>query len=183
MAKFEITDKTTVAELKEQFRKEFDGVLHVLLNEKGTRSADDNDLLVSLGAKTGIYECRASRTVGKFEEAFLKEFNLNLNVFTADDWVAVLDGITLETIKKLPKQTTKKYMEKFIAYQRNDDEPEYKIFEVPQYFKDNMLIVAEFTDPVEEGDPRLKYLFSGLDEMDEEEFEDSGLSETYKDYK
>lgn len=115
MGSFQITSSKTVKELKDQFYNEVGGVLRVY---SGRSQADDNATLVSLGAKEGELECRFSRTAGKFVEAFQNELNLKVKVFTKDDWVAVLDGITLGTVAKIPNQATKERMEEFLAYQR-----------------------------------------------------------------
>jgi len=119
MAKFKIGIKTTVAQLKKQFRDEVGGELRVY---DGGRKADDSDILVSLGATKGTLECRTSRTVGKFEEAMLKERNLKVKVFTKDDWVKVLDGITLSKVADIPRQAKKADMESLMSYQRGNAE-------------------------------------------------------------
>ena len=121
MANFKITSKTTVSELKEQFRKEFGGELRVY---EGRSEASDSAKLVSIGAKEGEFECRASRTVGSFEEDFKKELNLKVKVYTKDNWVAVLDGITLASVKDIPKNATKASMEEFIGYKRDEEKTE-----------------------------------------------------------
>lgn len=119
MANFKITATTTVAELKEQFHNEFGGILRVY---EGRSEAPEDATLVSLGGKVGELECRASRTVGKFEEAFQEELGLKVKVYTKDNWVTVLDGITLATVREIPKSATKAKMEQFLAYQRDDKE-------------------------------------------------------------
>ncbi len=119
MANFKITPTTTVAELKDQFSKEVGGVLHVY---EGRSEAADSATLVSLGAKEGELECRTSRTVGKFEEAFQKDLNLKVKVYTKDNWVKVLDGITLATAAELPNGMTKAKMEEYLSYQRDEKE-------------------------------------------------------------
>lgn len=119
MANFKITATTTVAELKEQFHNEFGGILRVY---EGRSEAPEDATLVSLGGKVGELECRASRTVGKFEEAFQEELGLKVKVYTNDNWVTVLDGITLATVREIPKSATKAKMEQFLAYQRDDKE-------------------------------------------------------------
>lgn len=119
MAKFKITKSTTVAELKEQFRSEVGGVLRVY---EGRSEAPDDTALVSLGAKEGDLECRTSRTVGKFIEAFQSELGLKVKVYTKDNWVSVLDGITLATVREIPKSARKAQMEQFLAYQRDEKE-------------------------------------------------------------
>lgn len=119
MAKFKITPTTTVAELKEQFRNEVGGVLRVY---QGRSEASDGATLVSLGAKEGELECRTSRTVGKFEEAFQNELNLKVKVYTKDNWVKVLDGITLAVAGQLPNGMTKAKMEEHLSYKRDEEE-------------------------------------------------------------
>lgn len=119
MAKFKITPTTTVAELKEQFSNEVGGVLRIY---EGRSEAADGATLVSLGAKEGELECRTSRTVGKFEEAFQNDLNLKVKVYTKDNWVKVLDGITLATAAELPNGMTKAKMEEYLSYQREEKE-------------------------------------------------------------
>ncbi len=119
MANFKITATTTVAELKEQFHNEFGGVLRVY---QGRSEAPEDATLVSLGGKVGELECRASRTVGKFIEAFQSELGLKVKVYTKDNWVSVLDGITLATVREIPKNARKAQMEQFLAYQRDEKE-------------------------------------------------------------
>ena len=119
MAKFKITPTTTVAELKEQFRNEVGCVLRVY---QGRSEASDEATLVSLGAKEGELECRTSRTVGKFEEAFQNDLNLKVKVYTKDNWVKVLDGITLAVAGQLPNGMTKAKMEEYLSYKRDEKE-------------------------------------------------------------
>lgn len=119
MANFKITKTTTVAELKEQFHNEFGGILRVY---QGRSEAPEEATVVSLGGKVGELECRASRTVGKFIEAFQSELGLKVKVYTKDNWVSVLDGITLATVREIPKNARKAQMEQFLAYQRDEKE-------------------------------------------------------------
>lgn len=119
MATFKITKKTTVAELKKQFGSEVGGTLRIY---EGRSEASNDATLISLGAKEGELECRTSRTVGKFVETFQNELNLKVKVYTNDNWVAVLDGITLSTVKDIPNGSTKAKMEAFLAYERKDGE-------------------------------------------------------------
>ena len=121
MAKFKITPTTTVAELKEQFSKEVGGVLRIY---EGRSEAADGATLVSLGAKEGELECRTSRTVGKFEEAFQNDLNLKVKVYTKDNWVKALDGITLATAAELPNGMTKAKMEEYLSYKRDEKDSE-----------------------------------------------------------
>ena len=126
MAKFKIAQKTTVAELKEQFRNEVGGVLRVY---DGRSEAADDVTLVSIGAKQGELECRKSRTVGKFEEAFQQELNLKVKVCTKGNNVKVLDGITLEVAGKLPWKVSKEKMEAYLSYKRTEADSEDSINE------------------------------------------------------
>lgn len=119
MANFKITAATTVAELKEQFHNEFGGVLRVY---QGRSEAPEDATLVSLGGKVGELECRASRTVGKFIEAFQSELGLKVKVYTKDNWVSVLDGITLATVREIPKNARKAQMEVFLGYKRSEED-------------------------------------------------------------
>lgn len=120
MAEFKIDGRMKVKTLKENFNKEFGGILHV---KHGNKLADDDATLAAIRsndeAKGGTLTCRASRTVGKFEKELWDVFGIKVNVFTGDDWVAVLDGITLNKIKDIPNQATKDKMEEFVAYKRN----------------------------------------------------------------
>ena len=144
MANFKITATTTVAELKEQFHNEFGGILRVY---QGRSEAPEDATLVSLGGKVGELECRASRTVGKFIEAFQSELGLKVKVYTKDNWVSVLDGITLATVREIPKNARKAQMEQFLAYQRDekeDDTTTGKSSQVPDEYKNILLIDIDF---------------------------------------
>lgn len=149
MAKFKITPTTTVAELKEQFRNEVGCVLRVY---QGRSEASDGATLVSLGAKEGELECRTSRTVGKFEDAFQNELNLKVKVYTKDNWVKVLDGITLAVAGQLPNGMTKAKMEEHLSYKRDEEETAEVVneettesVEVPNKFKGLPLVDLSFS--------------------------------------
>ena len=137
MGKIVITPQTTVKEMKDQFKNEFGGSLRVYSRRS---EASDKETLVSLGAKTGSIEFRASRTVGSFCEEVQKELNLKVKVATIDNWVMVLDGITLATIKDIPKQCTKAQMEEFIGYQRKkpDENKEMEEVTIHDFSKENI---------------------------------------------
>lgn len=149
MATFKVTKKTTVAKLKSEFQQQVGGLLHVY---NGRSEAAEDATLVSLGAKEGVLECRTSRTVGKFEEAFQSELNLKVKVYTKDNWVKVLDGITLATVKDLPNGMTKAKMEEYLAYQRDEEEqPSDKKIDVeavfstiPEEYKNYPIVDIEF---------------------------------------
>lgn len=110
-----VTPTTTVADLKKEFNKDFDAALKVY---NGRNLADDNERLVNLGARPGVLECRASRTVGSFIEEAQARFGLTVTIWTANEWVKVIDGVTLAKIKQLPKQATKADMEGLVSYKR-----------------------------------------------------------------
>lgn len=119
MAKFNLTGSKTVAELKKEFNEAFGSSIKVY---NGRNKAEDSETLGNLGLKADTeFECRSSRTVGSFKVAFAK-MGLKVKVFTKDEWVAVLDGITLETSGKIPNQSTGEKMKEFLAYKREDKE-------------------------------------------------------------
>lgn len=119
MAQFKIDGRMKVKTLIEDFKKEFGGILHV---KDGAKIADNEATLASIRsndkAKGGELICRANRTVEKFKQELWDTFGIKVNVFSPDDWVAVLDGITLNKIKDIPKQATKDGMESLVAYKR-----------------------------------------------------------------
>ena len=123
MADFQIHGRMLVKTLKEQFFNEFGGVLRVY---DGNKKAADDVTLASIrandAAKGGELTCRANRTVGKFEKEMWNVFGIKVQVATKDDWVLVLDGITLNTIKEIPNNATRPDMEKFLAYKRKKEE-------------------------------------------------------------
>jgi len=123
MADFQIHGRMLVKTLKEQFFNEFGGVLRVY---DGNKKAADDVTLASIrandAAKGGELTCRANRTVGKFEKEMWNVFGIKVQVATKDDWVLVLDGITLNTIKEIPNNATRAEMEKFLAYKRKKEE-------------------------------------------------------------
>ena len=121
MAEFKIDGRMTVRQLKENFKNEFEGTLRVY---NGREKADDSATLASIrvndDAKGGELVCRASRTVGKFEQEMLDVFGIKVQVASPDDWVLALDGITLANLKNIKKNATKADMEELVAYKRMD---------------------------------------------------------------
>ena len=119
MAEFKIDGRMTVRQLKENFKNEFEGTLRVY---NGREKADDSATLASIrvndDAKGGELVCRASRTVGKFEQEMLDVFGIKVQVASPDDWVLALDGITLANLKNIKKNATKADMEELVAYKR-----------------------------------------------------------------
>lgn len=108
----------TVAAFKQQFNETFGSKLNVY---QGGRLADDAATLSSLGLKAdGEFECRSNLTVGSFIERMMSEYGLKVKVYTCDEWVAVLDGLTLESSGKVKKNAVKADMESVIAHQKEE---------------------------------------------------------------
>ena len=116
---FVVNPTTTVGDLKKQFQSLYGGYLKVY---NGRSIASDDEKLVDIGAKTGEFSCRASRTVGSFVEAMKETFGLKVKVWTSDEWLTVLDGITLSKVRDLPKQATKAVLEAYESYKRENRE-------------------------------------------------------------
>lgn len=119
MADFKISGHMKVKTLKELFANEIGGTLRVY---NGKKLADDDATLASIrsneGAKGGDFTCRTSRTVGKFEQEIWDVYGIKVQVATADNWILVLDGITLSKVKDIPNYATKESMEEFVSYKR-----------------------------------------------------------------
>ena len=112
MATFKLTKSTTVGQLKEAFFAEFGAKLRIY---SGRSQADNSATLGELGlTNEGEIECRASLTVGSFIERMQSEYGLKVKVYTCDEWVAVLDGLTLESAGKVKKNAAKADMESMI---------------------------------------------------------------------
>lgn len=112
MATFNLTKSTTVATLKELFYTEFGAKLRIY---SGRSQAEESATLGELGLTSeGNFECRASLTVGSFIERMLSEYGLKVKIYTPDEWVAVLDGLTLESAGKVKKNAAKADMESMI---------------------------------------------------------------------
>lgn len=119
MATLKMTSSTTVGELKKQFKDSFGSSLRVY---KGGRIADDALVLSEIGLKTdGVLECRSSLTVAGFINRMMNDHGLKVKVYTCDEWVACLDGLTLGFTGKVKKNAVKADMECMIAYKRNED--------------------------------------------------------------
>ncbi len=128
MATFKLIKSTTVATLKELFNTEFGAKLRIY---SGRSQADDSATLGELGlTNEGNFECRASLTVGSFIERMQSEQGLKVKVYTCDDWVAVLNGLTLESAGKVKKNAVKADMESMIAYQRTDNAVETAVVDI-----------------------------------------------------
>ena len=120
MAEFKIDGRMTVRKLKENFKHEFEGTLRVY---DGRELADDKATLAAIrkgDAKGGEFVCRASRTVGKFEQEMKEVFGIRVQVASPDDYILALDGITLANLKNIKEKATKADMEELVAYKRKD---------------------------------------------------------------
>lgn len=119
MAVLNLTKSTTVAQLKKEFNETFGAVLRIY---SGRSQAEETTTLGELGlSNEGTFECRSSLTVVRFIERMQNEFGLKVKVYTCDDWVAALDGLTLESAGKVKKNAVKADMESMIAYQRTEE--------------------------------------------------------------
>lgn len=128
MAKLELKNSTTVGEFTKVFHEAFGAQVRVY---KGRSRTEEHELLGNLGlTKEGVFECRANLTAGSFIERMESEFGLKVKVYTCDFWVAVLDGLTLESAGKVKKNAVKADMENMIAYQRTDDAVETAVVDV-----------------------------------------------------
>ncbi len=113
-----LAKNSTVAEIASAFKSRFGSVLRIY---NGRSKAESSETLGNLGlTQEGEFVCRASLTVGSFIERMQSEFGLKVKVYTCDEWVAVLDGLTLETSGKVKKNAVRADMENMIAYQRKD---------------------------------------------------------------
>lgn len=116
MAEFKIDGRMKVKKLKEDFFNEYGGVLRVY---NGKERADDDASLASIrandAARGGELVCRSNRSVGNFKKEMWEVFGIKVQVATKDDWVIVLDGITLSNIKKIPNYASKESMQDFLG--------------------------------------------------------------------
>ena len=113
MATLNLTKNTTVDALRKEFFTAF-GAQIKLYN--GNKRAEMGDTLGNLGLTVeGEFECRSSITVASFIERMAKNHGLKVKVYTCDEWVAVLDGLTLESAGKVKKNAVKADMESLKA--------------------------------------------------------------------
>ncbi len=104
-------DGQTVADLAAKFREQFGSVLRIY---NGRSKADDNASLQSLGLnKTISWEFDGNQKVGDFIQ-MMADAGLKVKVYTCDEWVAVIDGLTLEQSGKVKKSAVKADMEKML---------------------------------------------------------------------
>jgi len=105
----------TVRGFKELFKETFGATLRVY---QGNRKANDDATLASIreaNCKGGEFSCGDNDTVNDFED-FVKElYGITVQVATCDDWVLVLDGITLANAGKIKKNAVKADMEPLVG--------------------------------------------------------------------
>lgn len=103
---------TIVADLKAAFNACFGAKLRVY---SGRSQAEESATLGELGlTNEGNFECQVSLTVGSFIKRMQSEHGLKVKVYTPDEWVAALDGLTLESAGKVKKNASKADMESMI---------------------------------------------------------------------
>lgn len=109
--------RQTVGALTEAFMKQFGAVLRIY---NGRSKADDSISLQDVGLTQEISTSfDGKQKVGDFI-AQMANVGLKVKVYTSDEWVAVIDGITLEQAGKVKKNATKADMESMIAKQRDE---------------------------------------------------------------
>ena len=110
-------EKMKVGQLVAEFKVAFGFVLRIY---NGRSKADDGMSLQEVGLTQEINTTfDGKQTVGAFIELMAK-VGLKVKVYTCDEWVAVLDGFTLEQAGKIKKNATKADMESIIACKRQD---------------------------------------------------------------
>lgn len=103
---------TVVADLKAAFNARFGAKLRVY---SGRSQAEQSATLGELGlTNEGNFECQVSLTVGSFIKRMQSAHGLKVKVYTPDEWVAALDGLTLESAGKVKKNASKADMESMI---------------------------------------------------------------------
>lgn len=104
---------TKVTDLKKQFNERFGSVLRVYV---GRSQVDENSTLGEAGlTNEGIFECRGNLQVGTFIAHMAEEYGLKVKVYTVDEWVAVIDGLTLSASGIVKKSATKADMEMMLS--------------------------------------------------------------------
>ena len=94
-----LTMTSHVSELKNTFNEAFGARLRVYV---GRSQVEDATPLAAAGLKqAGVFECEATLTVAEFIKRMSEEFGLKVKVMTCDEWVTVLDGLTLELAGKV----------------------------------------------------------------------------------
>ncbi|MCF0210932.1 MAG: hypothetical protein HUK18_06465 [Bacteroidales bacterium] len=108
--------RTSVAQLKRYFKVVYNVSLRVYDDGK---IADDSKHLSEIsacGAKSnGSLECPDSITIGELIKLIKEQFGLEVKIATQDNWVIVLDDITLATAGTIKKQAVRADMEALLA--------------------------------------------------------------------
>lgn len=113
--------RTTVEKLKRYFKCVYNVSLRIYDDGKLADNSKKLSELRSDGAKnTGVLECRANITVGSLIKRVKEQFGLDIKIATQDDWVLVLDGITLANAGIIKKNATKDDMKGMVGYQREE---------------------------------------------------------------
>ena len=108
-----------VSELKAQFNEKFGSVLRVY---SGRSQVGDDTTLSEAGlTNEGMYDCHGNMLVGNFINKMLEEYGLNVKVYTCDEWVAVIEGLTLSASGIVKKNAVKADMEAMLT--GNDTAP------------------------------------------------------------
>lgn len=110
---FVLKNSTKVSELKQAFNERFGSLLRVY---EGRSQVDDAATLAEVGlTNEGTFEFRGNLQVGTFITRMVEEHGLKVKVYTSDDWVAVLEGLTLTASGLVKKNATKADMETMLA--------------------------------------------------------------------
>ena len=110
---FNLKKETKVIDLKKQFNERFGSVLRVYV---GRSQVDENSTLGEAGLTyEGVFECRGNLQVGTFITRMAEEYGLKVKVYTVDEWVAVIDGLTLSASGIVKKNATKADMEMMLS--------------------------------------------------------------------
>lgn len=110
---FILNRRTKVIELKRQFHERFGSVLRIYV---GRSQVDDNMPLKDVGlTKEGAFECLGNMQVGTFITRMAENYGLKVKVYTSDEWVAVLDDLTLAASGRVKKNATKADMEAMLG--------------------------------------------------------------------
>lgn len=101
----------TIGQLAADFKTQFGSVLRIY---NGRSKADDSLSLQEVGLTGNLsLPFDGNQKVGDFI-AQMEKIGLKVKVYTCDEWVAVLDGLTLESSGKVKKNAVKADMEKML---------------------------------------------------------------------
>lgn len=118
---FEISPDMTTYELWEAFRKEFGTVIRI---KKGVKRCDPmlpgassretlEEMPLSEVGLTESFAINGDMTVGEVEELAISK-GLKVQIATVDDWTTCLPQTPLDSVKFMPKQTTKEKMQEIL---------------------------------------------------------------------